>query len=234
MKRRLRAGRALVSRSRTWCFSCTNTRTHARTQHWLFSWIKPWTLRVTGQRIRTGPRCCPLQIYSETYYWRWSRWQEGYEGDPRRKNTSTTDSFNSQVYRQCMIHSVHRLAHWRHTVESVHFFFFLAQQSETWSRAAWLTVSIVCLFPHRMFWSNETSKTRRQILPYLHNWACSRCTRSTNVSVRFPPRVAAASVSAVGTLPFSYRGQSGSKPEEKIVNYYPACACVCLRVGMRM
>lgn len=153
---------------------------HTHTQ--AVPWIKPWTLRVTGQCACTGPRCCPLQIYSEAYYWGWNRWQQGYEGDPRRKNTSPTGHSHVQFTSFKATHdpfSAQTCTVEIYTVKSVHF--FLAQQ------AARLTVSIVSVSPHRMFGAMKSVKyTGRCMHACDTQLSISACSWSTtNISVPF-------------------------------------------------
>lgn len=55
--------------------------------------------------ICTGPRCCPLQIYSETHDRGWSRWQEGLWRRPKKeKHTARrpfTLSFHTFMSNAC-------------------------------------------------------------------------------------------------------------------------------------
>lgn len=192
------AGRAFMSCSRTWCFPCTNT--HNTRRHRLFHGSNrgPWGLQdsVRAQGHVAAPCRYTVRhiIEGETDDRRVMKETQG----GKTQAGPAIHTFSSQVLRQRTIHSVHRLAQWRHIQWSQCTFSSLSRLLD------WQSASSV--FPHRMFGAMKSVKYTSTCM---HVWYTAEhlCMQLINNKHFGPisPRVATASVSAVGTWTFFYR-----------------------------
>lgn len=144
------AGRAFMSCSRTWCFPCTNT--HNTRRHRLFHGSNrgPWGLQdsVRAQGHVAAPCRYTVRhiIEGETDDRRVMKETQG----GKTQAGPAIHTFSSQVLRQRTIHSVHRLAQWRHIQWSQCTFSSLSRLLD------WQSASSV--FPHRMFGAMKSVK----------------------------------------------------------------------------